>query len=81
MRILTPTLFGATVIGLLLSQSPLANAQTTLVYNNFTPPTHAITLMAKRWSAEASKASNGEVKFRFPAKTLAPPPSSMEHGY
>ena len=74
MRILTPTLFGATVIGLLLSQSSLANAQTTLVYNNFTPPTHAITLMAKRWSAEASKASNGKVKFRFPAKTLAPPP-------
>lgn len=75
MKILSTIMSSATALGLALSfNATESTAAEKLVYNNFVPPTHPITLMAKRWSAEASKASSGELKFRFPAKTLAPPP-------
>ena len=74
MKKLSTAIIGAAAIGLYLSITPPVNAQTKLIYNNFTPPTHPITLMAKRWSNEASEASGGKIKFRFPAKSLAPPP-------
>ncbi|MDP7424964.1 MAG: TRAP transporter substrate-binding protein [Rhodospirillales bacterium] len=73
MRILSTALLSATALGLAFSPTKLVGAEK-LIYNNFTPPTHPITLMAKRWSGEAAKASGGKLKFRFPAKSLAPPP-------
>ncbi|MDP7625800.1 MAG: TRAP transporter substrate-binding protein [Rhodospirillales bacterium] len=73
MKNLSLMLLGATAMGLIISATETTAAET-LIYNNFVPPTHPITLMAKRWSGEASKASGGKVKFRFPAKSLAPPP-------
>ncbi len=67
-------LIGAAVIGLSALNPIPASAQTKLIHNNFTPPTHPFTKVNKGWAADAEKASNGKLKFRFPAKTLAPPP-------
>ena len=67
-------LFGVTAIGLSILHLVPASAQTKLIHNNFTPPTHPFTKVNRGWAADAEKASNGKLKFRFPAKTLAPPP-------
>ena len=67
MKQVSALILGIPAIGLALSSTAPIRAETKLIYKNFTPPTHPVTLMAKRWSGEASKASGGEVKFRSEA--------------
>lgn len=73
-RIASVSLLAVTAVGLTIANIQSAQAQTRLIYNNFTPPTHPITILNKGWSSDAAKASGGKLSFRFPAKTLAPPP-------
>ena len=56
-----------------------ANAQTTLTYNNWLPPTHNQLLLAmKPWAAEVEKASNGRIKIEFPPASLGAPPRQYD---
>ncbi len=74
MKVISSILIGSTAIGLAVSYAAPAKSEVSILYNNFTPPKHPITLIAKAWSGDVTKASKGEIKFRFPAKGLAPPP-------
>jgi|TARA_B100000315_G_scaffold239485_1_gene258320 TRAP-type C4-dicarboxylate transport system substrate-binding protein len=74
MKIFSNVLVGAAAICFAISYAPPANSEVSILYNNFTPPKHPITLIAKAWSGDVTKASKSEIKFRFPAKGLAPPP-------
>ncbi|SMX29194.1 Bacterial extracellular solute-binding protein, family 7 [Pelagimonas phthalicica] len=65
----------AAAIGL----NPLpAAAETDLSFNIFFPPTHYIWPVFQTWADDVSKATGGEVKITFPAKSVAPPPGVMD---
>ncbi len=74
MKFFSIVLVGASAIGLASSYAAPVKSEVSILYNNFTPPKHPITLIAKAWSGDVTKASKGEITFRFPAKGLARPP-------
>ena len=61
----------------LLASGP-ATAETKLLFNNFVPETHPITLILKAWAARVAKATDGRVVIEFPASSLAPPPRQWD---
>ena len=73
-RLASVAFIGASAVGLTLSHSAPATAQTEIILNIFTPASHPFALINKGWANDAAKASGGQLKFRIPVKTLAPPP-------
>jgi len=55
-----------------------AQAQTTLTYSSWVPPTHHLTLWQQNWAAEAEKATGGRVKFQSLPKAPAAPPGTFD---
>lgn len=56
-----------------------AQAQTTLTFNNWLPPTHFVnTDVLHPWAADIEKATEGRVKIQFTATSLAPPPRQFD---
>ena len=64
-------------VSVLLAGGP-ATAETKLLFNNFVPETHPVTLLLKAWAARVAKATEGRVVIEFPAATLAPPPRQWD---
>ncbi len=55
--------------------STSAKAETEILYNVWLPRIHPFFVgIMKPWKARVEKASNGRIKVKFPAKSLAPPP-------
>lgn len=70
-----------TLAALILAASvPVAaQAQTTILFNSFIPPTHPInTRVLKGWVADLEKATEGRVKFDVPPSSLAAPHQQMD---
>jgi TRAP-type C4-dicarboxylate transport system substrate-binding protein len=55
-----------------------AQAQTTITYSSWVPPTHHLTLWQQRWAAEVEKATGGRVKFQSLPKAPASPPGTFD---
>src|SRR5712664_4153535 len=55
-----------------------AQAQTTLTYSSWVPPTHHLTIWQANWAAEVEKASGGRVKFQSLPKAPAAPPGTFD---
>lgn len=55
-----------------------ASAETELSFNIFFPQTHFIWPVFKEWSADVSKATDGEINITFPAQSVSPPPGVMD---
>src|SRR5689334_19037661 len=53
-------------------------AQTTLTYSSWVPPTHHLTIWQANWTAEVEKATNGRVKFQSLPKAPAAPPGTFD---
>jgi TRAP-type C4-dicarboxylate transport system substrate-binding protein len=64
------------VVGLALA--PLAQAQTTLTYSTWVPPSHHISVWQANWTAEVEKATGGRVKFQALPKAPAAPPGTFD---
>lgn len=71
-------LFTAGLTTALLTLSQTALAQTTIVYNIFTPPTHFMWPVMKDWAAQVEEKSEGRMKVEFTAKSVAPPPKIID---
>ncbi len=50
---------GAVALGVSYTLATPATAEVSILYNNFTPPSHPITRIAKAWSGDVTTASNG----------------------
>src|SRR6266571_318284 len=55
-----------------------AQAQTTLTYSSWVPPTHHLTIWQANWAAEVEKATGGRVKFQSLPKHPAAPPGTFD---
>ena len=66
----------AIVIGAALA--PAAQAQTTLTYSSWVPPTHHLTLWQQNWAAELEKATNGRIKTQSLPKAPAAAPGTFD---
>ena len=55
-----------------------AQAQVTLTYSSWVPPTHHLTIWQANWTAEVEKATNGRVKFQSLPKAPAAPPGTFD---
>jgi TRAP-type C4-dicarboxylate transport system substrate-binding protein len=64
------------VIGLALA--PLAQAQTTLTYSTWVPPSHHLSVWQANWTQEVEKATGGRVKFQSLPKAPAAPPGTFD---
>ncbi len=53
-------------------------AQTTLTFSSWVPPTHHLTLWQQGWAAEVEKATGGRVKFQSLPKAPAAPPGTFD---
>ena len=53
-------------------------AQQTLTYSSWVPPTHHLTLWQANWASEVEKATNGRVKFQSLPKAPAAPPGTFD---
>lgn len=62
----------------LLAMTQTAVAETTIVYNIFTPPTHFMWPVMKDWAAQVEEKSEGRMKVEFTAKSVAPPPKIID---
>src|SRR5690349_15302544 len=58
--------------------SSTVQAQTTLTYSSWVPPTHHLTIWQANWTAEVEKATNGRVKFQSLPKAPAAPPGTFD---
>jgi TRAP-type C4-dicarboxylate transport system substrate-binding protein len=61
-----------------LAFAPLAQAQTTLTYSSWVPPTHHISIWQANWGKEVEKATGGRVKFQGLPKAPAAPPGTFD---
>ena len=61
-----------------LAAAPLANAQTTLTYSTWVPPSHHLSLWQTAWTQEVEKATSGRVKFNQLPKAPAAPPGTFD---
>ena len=64
------------VVGLALA--PLAQADTTLTYSTWVPPSHHLSIWQTNWTKEVEKATNGRVKFNQLPKAPAAPPGTFD---
>jgi TRAP-type C4-dicarboxylate transport system substrate-binding protein len=64
--------------GAVCAAAPLAQAQTTLTFSSWVPPTHHITIWQANWGAEVEKATGGRVKFQSLPKAPAAPPGTFD---
>jgi TRAP-type C4-dicarboxylate transport system substrate-binding protein len=55
-----------------------AQAQITLTYSSWVPPTHHLTIWQANWAAEVEKATGGRVKFSSLPKAPAAPPGTFD---
>jgi TRAP-type C4-dicarboxylate transport system substrate-binding protein len=55
-----------------------AQAQTTLTFSSWVPPTHHLTLWQQNWAADVEKATGGRVKFQSLPKAPAAPPGTFD---
>jgi len=55
-----------------------AQAQTTLTFSSWVPPTHHLTIWQQNWAADVEKATNGRVKFQSLPKAPAAPPGTFD---
>src|SRR5580765_1319105 len=55
-----------------------AQAQISLTYSSWVPPTHHLTLWQQNWAAELEKATNGRIKFSSLPKAPAAPPGTFD---
>jgi TRAP-type C4-dicarboxylate transport system substrate-binding protein len=55
-----------------------AQAQTTLTFSTWVPPTHHLSIWQANWAAEAEKATTGRVKFQSLPKAPAAPPGTFD---
>ena len=55
-----------------------AQAQTTLTYSSWVPPTHHLTIWQENWTKDVEKATNGRVKFQELPKAPAAPPGTFD---
>jgi len=55
-----------------------AQAQTTITFSSWVPPTHSLTLWQQNWAAEVEKATGGRVKFQSLPKAPASPPGTFD---
>lgn len=55
-----------------------ARAETTILFNVFTPPTHPISQIMKPWAAEIEKATAGRVKLDIPPASLSAPNQQLD---
>ena len=53
-------------------------AQVTLTYSSWVPPTHHLTIWQANWAAEVEKATGGRVKFQSLPKAPAAPPGTFD---
>jgi TRAP-type C4-dicarboxylate transport system substrate-binding protein len=53
-------------------------AQVTLTYSSWVPPTHHLTIWQANWAAEVEKATSGRVKFTGLPKAPAAPPGTFD---
>jgi len=57
----------------------VAQAQQTLTYSNFFPPTHAQSVLAQQWCDEVAKRTDGKLRVQyFPGQTLTKAPQAFE---
>lgn len=69
-----PAIAGVTIAGSALTSKP-AVAETELVFNVWLPRRHPFFVgIMVPWKERVEKASNGQIKVKFPAKSLAPVP-------
>ena len=64
------------VVGLALA--PLAQAQSTLTYSTWVPPSHHLSVWQANWTQEVEKATAGRVKFQSLPKAPAAPPGTFD---
>jgi TRAP-type transport system periplasmic protein len=55
-----------------------AQAQTTLTYSSWVPPTHHLTVWQANWAAEVEKATGGRVKFQSLPKAPSAAPGTFD---
>jgi TRAP-type C4-dicarboxylate transport system substrate-binding protein len=55
-----------------------AQAQTTLTFSSWVPPTHHLTIWQQNWAADVEKATGGRVKFQSLPKAPAAPPGTFD---
>jgi len=55
-----------------------AQAQVTLTYSSWVPPTHHLTIWQQNWAAEVEKATGGRVKFQSLPKAPAAAPGTFD---
>jgi TRAP-type C4-dicarboxylate transport system substrate-binding protein len=55
-----------------------AQAQTTLTYSSWVPPSHHLTIWQANWTKEVEKATGGRVKFNSLPKAPAAPPGTFD---
>ena len=55
-----------------------AQAQTTVTFSSWVPPTHHLTIWQQNWAAEVEKATGGRVKFQSLPKAPAAPPGTFD---
>jgi TRAP-type transport system periplasmic protein len=55
-----------------------AQAQVSLTYSSWVPPTHHLTIWQANWAAEVEKATGGRVKFQSLPKAPAAPPGTFD---
>src|SRR5580765_2135116 len=55
-----------------------AQAQISLTYSSWVPPTHHLTIWQQNWAAEVEKATGGRVKFSSLPKAPAAPPGTFD---
>jgi TRAP-type C4-dicarboxylate transport system substrate-binding protein len=61
-----------------LALAPLAQAQTTLTYSTWVPPSHHLSVWQANWTQEVEKATGGRVKFQSLPKAPAAPPGTFD---
>ncbi len=55
-----------------------AQAQTTLTFSSWVPPTHHLTIWQANWAQDVEKATSGRVKFQSLPKAPAAPPGTFD---
>lgn len=68
---------GILALGFAMHLTP-AQAQTTLLFNVFVPRSNHFHEVAAQWAKDVEEATNGEVKIKFTAGNMAPPPQQLE---
>jgi TRAP-type C4-dicarboxylate transport system substrate-binding protein len=68
----------AAAVGTALAAAAPAQAQTTLTYSSWVPPTHHLTVWQQNWAAELEKATGGRIKTQSLPKAPAAAPGTFD---